>query len=186
MSSVARDRNFRSSSVAWKTRRTRKFRGIRSSYQFPRARTCGHDVEHTGRSLSADAVARPAGQSSEVGVGGRSVLENANEPVIPSPGVWHRQHVAARPVVRPGELHRVRRHGVDLAAQRHGFVTTSRDLAPLVARSASRRVYPTHAQVRKNTNDRSSRMRSSSSTPRGITYISSERKSAGSDPLSRS
>lgn len=109
--------------------------------ELSRTRTSSHDVEYTRRPLSSDAVARPARESSEVGVNGGSVLENANEPVVPSFRVWHWQHVTKRPVVRPREPDAVPGNRVDLATQRHRFVTAGCDLAPLVARPASRGIW---------------------------------------------
>lgn len=109
--------------------------------ELSRTRTSSHDVEYTRRPLSSDAVARPAGESSKVGVNGGSVLENANEPVVPSFRVWHWQHVTKRPVVRPREPHAVLGNRVDLATQRHRFVTTGCDLAPLVTPPASRGIW---------------------------------------------
>lgn len=117
------------------------FQGIRWRYELPRARTSWQDVEYTGRPLSADAVARPASESSEVRVSGRGVLQHANEPVILSPGVRYRQDVAARPIVRPREPHHVLRRSVHLASQRQRLVTTRRDLASLVAHPAPRRIF---------------------------------------------
>ena len=95
-----------------------------------------YDVEYAGALLSADAVASPAGESAEVPVGARHVVEEGDE----GPRIRHGRHVAEAAVARPRVAHAVPRVRLDLAAQPQRLVQSGGDVLPLEAELTPRGV----------------------------------------------